>query len=127
MNILDENVVEEQRQMLADWLIRIKQIGVEIGMRKLISGMKISVDGKMEGPEGVADWVEAWSEDYGLMPQIDACVLGGGMYPGYERYWTAIRNEPDKPLPMTGSLATPAEIEWAASPREPRTMYYRAP
>lgn len=24
----------------------------EVGMRKLISGMKISVDGKMEGPEG---------------------------------------------------------------------------
>jgi len=36
-------------------------------MRKLITGMKISVDGKMEGPEGTADWVEAWSEDYGLM------------------------------------------------------------
>ena len=38
--------------------------------------------------------MEAWSDDYGLMPQIDACVLGGGMYPGYERYWTAIQNEP---------------------------------
>lgn len=82
-------------------------------MRKLIAGMKISVDGKIEGPEGYADWVEAWSEDYGLMPQIDACMLGGGMYPGYERRWTAIQNEPDKPLPMTGKLPTPAQIEWA--------------
>lgn len=83
-------------------------------MRKLIAGMKISADGKMEGPEGTADWVQAWSEDYGLMPQIDACVLGAGMYPGYERYWTAIQNEPDKPAWITGSAPTPAEIEWAS-------------
>ena len=50
-------------------------------MRKLITGMKISVDGKIEGPGCTADWVQAWSDDYGLMPQIDARVLGGGMYP----------------------------------------------
>ncbi|RVB73190.1 MULTISPECIES: dihydrofolate reductase family protein [unclassified Mesorhizobium] len=82
-------------------------------MRKLITGMKISLDGKMEGPEGYADWVDAWSEEYGLMPQIDACLLGRAMYAGYERYWTAIQNEPDTPLPMTGKLPTPAELEWA--------------
>ena len=35
------------------------------------------------------------------------------MYPGYECYWTAIQNEPGKPLPMTGKLPTPAEVEWA--------------
>ena len=82
-------------------------------MRQLIAGMKISLDGKMEGPEGMADWVEAWSEDYGLMPQIDACVLGAGMYGGYESYWTAIRNEPATPAWITGNAPTPAEIEWA--------------
>ncbi|ESX64206.1 hypothetical protein X759_31950 [Mesorhizobium sp. LSHC420B00] len=75
--------------------------------------MKISVDGKMEGPEGYADWVDAWSEEYGLTPQIDACLLGSVMYAGYERYWSAIQNEPDKPLPMTGKLPKPAELEWA--------------
>jgi dihydrofolate reductase len=82
-------------------------------MRKLITGMKISVDGKMEGPEGTADWVKAWSDDYDLTRQIDACVLGGGMYPGYEGYWTAIKNEPDKPAWINSSAPTPAEIEWA--------------
>jgi len=86
---------------------------MEVEMRKLIAGMKMSVDGKIEGPEGYADWVEAWSDDYGLMPDIDACVLGGVMYPGYERYWSAIQNEPDKPLPMTGKAPTPVEVEWA--------------
>ena len=83
-------------------------------MRKLITGMKISIDGKMEGPEGFADWVDNWSEEYGLMPEIDACLLGGVMYAGYERYWSAIlENAPDQPLPMTGKLVDPAEQEWA--------------
>ena len=47
------------------------------------------------------------------MPQLDACLLGAGMYPGYERYWTAIQKEPDKPVWITGNAPTPAEIEWA--------------
>jgi dihydrofolate reductase len=82
-------------------------------MRKLITGMKLSIDGKMEGPEGMADWVHAWSDDYGLTSQIDACVLGSAMYGGYERYWTGIQNEPDKPAWITGTPPTPAEVEWA--------------
>ena len=82
-------------------------------MRKLIAGMKISVDGKIEVPERGADWVEAWSEDYGLTPQIDACLLGGGMYTGYEQYWTGIQNDPDKPAWITGNAPTRAELEWA--------------
>jgi dihydrofolate reductase len=86
---------------------------MEVEMRKLIAGMKISVDGEIEGPEGSADWVQAWSDDYGMMQQVDACLLGGGMYPGYEQYWTSIQNEPDKPVWITGSAPTPAEIEWA--------------
>ena len=81
-------------------------------MRKLIAGFKASVDGKIEGPEGYADWVAAWSEDYGLTQQIDACVIGGGMYPGYEKYWTAIQNAGDQPLPMTGQFPTPEETKW---------------
>jgi len=82
-------------------------------MRKLIAAMKISVDGRSEGPQGYADWVEAWSEDYGLMERIDACLLGGRMYPGYEQYWTAIRQAPELPLPMTGRLPHPAELTWS--------------
>jgi dihydrofolate reductase len=82
-------------------------------MRKLIAGMKVSLDGKFEGPDGIADWVEGWSDDYDLTPQVDACVLGAGMYPGYEGYWTAIQLAPDKPHAMTGALPTPGEVEWA--------------
>jgi dihydrofolate reductase len=81
-------------------------------MRKLIAAFKTSLDSKIEGPEGFADWVPSWSEDYGLTQQIDACILGAKMYPGYEQYWTAIQQSSGKPLPMTAKLALPAEDEW---------------
>ena len=81
-------------------------------MRKLIAGMKTSVDAKIGGAEGYADWVAAWSDDYGLMQQIDACLLGAGMYPEYEGYWTAVQNEPDKPH-WAGRAPTPDEIKYA--------------
>jgi dihydrofolate reductase len=82
-------------------------------MRKLIAGMQTSVDEKIEGPEGYADWVEAWSDAYDVMPRVDACLLGATMYPGYEQYWTAVQAAPDKPLPATGKTPTPDEVEYA--------------
>jgi dihydrofolate reductase len=91
-------------------------------MRKLIAAMKTSLDGKVERTDGPADWVSAWSDDYGLTPQIDACILGGGMYPLYEKYWTAIRTEPEKPAWITGTLPTPAELDWASFAK--RTPHY---
>lgn len=77
-------------------------------MRRLIAAMKISVDGKVTP----ADWVPAWSDDYGLMPEIDACILGGKQYPEYENYWTAIQNDPTKPI-WSDNPPTPAELDWA--------------
>ncbi len=82
-------------------------------MRKLIAGMQSSLDGKIGGPDGYADWVEAWSDNYDVTPQVDACLLGAGMYPGYEQYWSAIQAGPEQLLPMTGKLPTPAEVEYA--------------
>lgn len=82
-------------------------------MRKLIAGMKISLDGKYEGAEGMADWVEAWSNDYDVLPEIDACVLGAGMYSGYEGYWTGIQNEPEKSHWITGKTPGEGELQWA--------------
>jgi dihydrofolate reductase len=53
---------------------------------------------------------------------VDACVLGGRMYPGYEQYWTAIQDEPDKVHPLSGTVPTAAEVEWARFAR--RTPHY---
>ncbi|MCX4092961.1 dihydrofolate reductase family protein [Nocardia sp. alder85J] len=82
-------------------------------MRKLIAAFKISADGRTEGAQRYADWVTGWSDDYGLTPQVDACVLGGGMFPGYEQYWTGILAHPAEPTPQTGLVPTPGELEWA--------------
>lgn len=82
-------------------------------MRKIIAAMKTSLDMKYQGPQDYADWVDAWSEDYDLTPQIDACLLGGHMYRGYEQYWSAMIAKPNEPLPMTGKMATPGELAWA--------------
>jgi dihydrofolate reductase len=82
-------------------------------MRKLIAAMKVSLDGMIAGTEGRdADWVESWAEEYGLTPRIDACIVGGGMYPDYEQYWNTIHEEPDQTR-LLGRLPTPAEVEWA--------------
>ena len=76
--------------------------------------MKLSLDGKAEGADGTADWVEAWSDDYGLLPHVDAVLLGAGMYPGYEQYWTGIRNEPERVAWITGKPPTAAELEYSS-------------
>jgi dihydrofolate reductase len=44
------------------------------------------------------------------------------MYPGYEKYWTALANEPDKPSPVTGKPPTAGEVEWARF--IPQTTHY---
>jgi dihydrofolate reductase len=82
-------------------------------MRKLIAAFKISLDGKTCGADGFADWVDAWSDDYDLTSTIDACLLGAGMYPGYEAYWSAMLAAPDSLLPMTGRFPTAQEMDWA--------------
>lgn len=81
-------------------------------MRKLVAGFKVSLDGKIESAEGYADWVDAWSEDYGLTYEIDTCLLGGAMYPGYEAYWSALAAAPRDVHPMTQKIPTPAEVSW---------------
>ncbi len=82
-------------------------------MRRLIAAMKISIDGKYEGAQGYADWVDGWSDDYGLASEIDACVLGGPMYQGYEPYWTTIQQAPTEVHSERDERFTAAELEWA--------------
>jgi dihydrofolate reductase len=81
--------------------------------RRVISAMQISLDGFIEGPNGELDWIENWEDSYDLMAQVDTCVLGGGMYPGYEQYWTTILADPKAVLPFTGQVATRGEVDYA--------------
>ena len=83
-------------------------------MRRIISAMQMSLDGFIEGPDGDLDWIENWEDSYDLMDQVDTCVLGGGMYPGYEQYWTSVLADPKAVLPLTGKVPAKGEIDYAA-------------
>lgn len=82
-------------------------------MRKIIAALRISVDGFIEGPNEELDWVETWEDSFDLLPRIDTCILGRGMYPGYEQYWRAILADPGGVLPITGKIATKGEVAYA--------------
>ncbi|GAB2514126.1 dihydrofolate reductase family protein [Nocardia heshunensis] len=84
-------------------------------MRKIIAAFKISADGKYGGPDGYADWVESWPEDFGswLTTQIDACVLGAEFYPLYEQYWSRVEAAPNEIHPFSGRVPTAADVEWS--------------
>ncbi|MBR2690630.1 MAG: dihydrofolate reductase family protein [Aquamicrobium sp.] len=82
-------------------------------MRKIIAALQISLDGFIEGPQGELDWITGWEDEFEVTPEIDACILGGGMYPGYEQYWTSIIANPDGVLELTGRPATQGERNYA--------------
>ena len=44
-------------------------------MRKLIAAMKVSPDGRSEGPDGYAEWVDAWSEASLVGSMLDAGLV----------------------------------------------------
>lgn len=83
-------------------------------MRKIIAALQVSLDGFIEGPNGELDWVGTWDDSFDdMFPQIDTCILGRGMYPGYEQYWLAILADPGGVLPFTGKVASKGEIDYA--------------
>jgi dihydrofolate reductase len=95
-------------------------------MRKIIAALVVSVDGFIEGPNGELDWVDTWEDPFDLLPQIDTCILGGRMYPGYEQYWSAVRTNPDGPLPFSGKRASKGEIAYASfAARTPHVVLSR--
>ena len=82
-------------------------------MRRIVAAMQTSADGFIEGPNGDVDWVRSWEDPFDLVPQIDTCILGRGMFPGYEHYWRAVLADPVGPLDLTGRPPTPGEVAYA--------------
>ena len=82
-------------------------------MKRIIAALQVTLDGKIEGPNGELDWIGSWGDDYGLMDRVDTCVLGAGMWPGYKQYWTSILADPTGVLELTGRTPEPGEIEYA--------------
>ena len=81
--------------------------------RPFIAAMQVTLDGYSLGPDGNADWVDSWADGLELLPRVDAFVLGAGMFPGYEVFWTAVRTDPAAVAQWLGRDPYPREIEYA--------------
>jgi hypothetical protein len=79
--------------------------------RPLISAMQVTLDGYSS--EGDAEWVDSWADGLDLLPPVDAFVLGGGMFPDYERFWATILDDPSAASDMLGRGLYPREIAYA--------------
>ncbi len=82
-------------------------------MRRIISAMQVSLDGFIEGPGQDVSWISGWEDPFDVTADVDACLLGATMYPGYEEYWSAILANPSAELELTGRRPTPGEIAYA--------------
>jgi dihydrofolate reductase len=81
--------------------------------RTLIAAMQVTLDGYILGPEGEVDWVDSWADGLELLPQVDAFVLGGGMFPEYEQFWAAILDDPATVSEWLGRDPYPREVTYA--------------
>ena len=88
--------------------------------RILIAAMQVTLDGRILGPESEVDWVDSWADGLELLPPVDAFVLGGGMFPDYERFWAAVRDDPAAAADMLGRDPYPRELAYARPPPTPR-------
>ena len=79
--------------------------------RSFIAALQISLDGYIQGANGEVDWVDSWNDALALISDVDAAVLGGGMYPGYEQLWGSIAADPHGAATMLGRAATDGEVE----------------
>lgn len=82
-------------------------------MRQIIAALIVSLDGYIEGLNEELDWIDSWEDPFEITEQIDTCILGATMYPGYEQYWSAVHADPHAPLPFSGKTATQGEIAYA--------------
>lgn len=86
--------------------------------RSLISAMQVTVDGYILDPKGEVDWVDSWADGLELLPPVDTFVLGGGMFPQYEQFWTAILDDPSAAAEMLGRDPYPREVAYARVAKE---------
>jgi dihydrofolate reductase len=75
--------------------------------------MQVTLDGYILGPDGEADWVDSWADGLELLPDVDAFVLGGGMFSDYEQFWAAILDNPTAASEWLGRDPYPRELAYA--------------
>ena len=75
--------------------------------------MQVTLDGSIQDPEGMSDWVDSWADGLELLPRSTRSSSGGGMFPEYERFWTAILDDPAAAAELLGRDPYPREIAYA--------------
>ena len=85
----------------------------ETSSRRFIAAMQVTLDGYILGPDGEADWVDSWADALELLPEVDAFVLGGAMFPDYEQFWAAILENPADASEWLGRDPYPRELTYA--------------
>jgi dihydrofolate reductase len=73
--------------------------------------MQVTLDG--HSSDGDSEWVDSWADGLALLPPVDAFLLGGGMFPQYERFWATILDDPSAASDMLGRDPYPREIAYA--------------
>jgi dihydrofolate reductase len=81
--------------------------------KTLIAVLQMTLDGKIIDSDGRSDWVDSWADGLELLPPVDAFVLGGGMFSGYEHFWTAMRDDHAAAVEMLGREPYPRETVYA--------------
>jgi dihydrofolate reductase len=81
--------------------------------RPFIAAMQVTLDGYILGPDGEADWVDSWADGLELLPEVDAFILVGGMFPDYEQFWAAILDNPAAASEWLGRDPYPREVTYA--------------
>ena len=81
--------------------------------RPLIAALQTSLDGYVQGAGGEVDWVDGWNDALDLLTDVDAAVIGGGTYPGYEQLWGSIAADPHSGTDMLGRPASEGEVAYA--------------
>ena len=81
--------------------------------RPFIAAMQVTLDGYILGPDGESDWVDSWADGLALLPEVDAFVLGGGMFGDYEQFWATVLDDPATVSDWLGRDPYAREVSYA--------------
>lgn len=81
--------------------------------KTLIAVLQMTLDGRILDPDGGSDWVDSWADGLEQLPPVDAFLLGGGMFSGYQQFWAAMLDDRAAVAEMLGRDPYPRELEYA--------------
>ena len=79
----------------------------------LAAVLQMTLDGRILDARGDSDWVDSWADGLELLQPVNAFVLGGGMFSGYELFWAAMRDDPGSLAGLLDREPYARELEYA--------------